>query len=294
VFGGLDRPAGRISLRSSGPATVAVIDAASGTLIGSVDEPRAPATVHPGAVYLHQGEPQLVRELDLEARVAVVERFTGDYYTQPKTLSAVTILEAQRQTSVGGTPVELGAVEMREQVVGFQRRRISDHRPVDLVELDLPARSYTTQAVWFCPHVGDAHPLLGSLHAAEHAMISLLPLLAICDRGDLGGLSTSHDAHTQVPTVFVYDGHPGGVGFAARGYELFADWTARTAQLVRECPCRRGCPSCVQSPKCGDLNHPLDKAGAIHVLERITHGGRLRVRGQGSSGARRGGVDGPR
>jgi DEAD/DEAH box helicase domain-containing protein len=270
VFRGLDRPAARISLRSSGPAAVAVIDARSGTLIGSVDAVRAPATVHPGAVYLHQGEPQLVRELDLETRVAVVEPFTGDYYTQPKTLSAVTILEAREQAVWAAAPVALGAVEMREQVVGFQRRRASDHRPIDLVELDLPARSYTTEAVWFCPPVDDAHPLLGSLHAAEHAMISLLPLLATCDRGDLGGLSTSHDTHTELPTVFVYDGHPGGVGFAARGYELFGDWVERTAQLVRECPCRRGCPSCVQSPKCGDLNHPLDKAGASAVLDHLS------------------------
>jgi DEAD/DEAH box helicase domain-containing protein len=154
-------------------------------------------------------------------------------------------------------------------VVGYQRRRVSDHRPIDLVELDLPARVYSTQAVWFCPAVDDAHQLLGSLHAAEHAMISLLPLLATCDRGDLGGLSTSHDTRTEQPTVFVYDGHPGGVGFAARGYELFGEWVVRTAALVRECPCRRGCPSCVQSPKCGDLNHPLDKAGAIALLTRF-------------------------
>lgn len=269
VYRGLDRPAARISLRSAGPAAVAVIDARSGTLIGSVDAARAPSTVHPGAVYLHQGEPQLVRELDPEARVAIVEPFTGDYFTQPKTLSAVTILEQRQATTQAGAPVALGRVEMREQVVGYQRRRLSDHRPIELVELELPARAYTTEAVWFCPAVDDNDQLLGSLHAAEHAMISLLPLLATCDRGDLGGLSTSQDRFTDLPTVFVYDGHAGGAGFCARGYQLFGQWVARTAALVRDCPCRRGCPSCVQSPKCGDLNHPLDKAGAIHLLERL-------------------------
>ncbi|MGN6379543.1 MAG: DEAD/DEAH box helicase [Gaiellales bacterium] len=269
VFRGLDHPAGRISLRSTGAGAVAVVDAATGALCGLVDVARAPSTVHPGAVYLHQGERLLVRELDLEGRVAVVEPFAGDYYTQPKTVSAVTVQAEHAAREQAGICLTLGGVEMREQVVGFQRRRLADHTPIDLTELELPAHTYSTEAVWFSPAVPDGEPLLGSLHAAEHAMISLLPLLATCDRGDIGGLSTSHHMHTGLPTVFVYDGHPGGVGIAARGFELFERWTATTAELLRACPCARGCPSCVQSPKCGDLNHPLSKKGALRTLELL-------------------------
>jgi DEAD/DEAH box helicase domain-containing protein len=228
--------------------------------------------VHPGAVYLHQGERQLVRSLDLETRVALVEPFTGDYFTQPRTLSAIAVRRELESRTVGGLEVTLGEVELHEQVVGFQRRRLIDHSPIDLVELDLPASSFTTQAVWFCPTVPDGEPLLASLHAAEHAMISLLPLIATCDRGDIGGLSTSTHLHTGAPTVFIYDGHPGGVGIARRGHELFERWSGLTAELLRGCRCRSGCPSCVQSPKCGDLNQQLSKRGALRTLERVARG----------------------
>jgi DEAD/DEAH box helicase domain-containing protein len=269
VFRGLDHPAGRLSLRSAGAGAVAVVDGETGALFGVVDVARAPGTVHPGAVYLHGGDRLLVRDLDLEARVAVVEPFTGDYYTQPKTVSAVSVRAELIAAQRAGTAVALGQVEMREQVVGFQRRRLADHSPIDLTELELPARSYATEAIWFSPPVPGGEPLLGSLHAAEHAMISLLPLLASCDRGDIGGLSTSHHPHTDLPTIFVYDGHPGGVGIARRGFDLFESWIARTADLLRACPCAKGCPSCVQSPKCGDLNQPLSKGGALRTLELL-------------------------
>jgi DEAD/DEAH box helicase domain-containing protein len=287
VFRGLDHPAARISLRSAGAGAVAVVEGDTGSLCGLVDVARAPGTVHPGAVYLHGGERLLVRELDLETRVAVVEPFTGDYYTQPKTVSAVTVRAELTAAERAGTAVALGQVEMREQVVGFQRRRLADHSPIDLTELELPARSYATEAIWFSPPVPQGEPLLGSLHAAEHAMISLLPLLATCDRGDIGGLSTSHHAHTELPTIFVYDGHPGGVGIAARGFEVFESWIARTADLLRACPCSKGCPSCVQSPKCGDLNQPLSKGGARRTLERLTRAGRAAQRSDASPEARR-------
>ena len=155
-------------------------------------------------------------------------------------------------------------------MVAYQRKRLADHHPIDLVALDMPARSFATEAVWFVP----ADPprdltLLGSLHAAEHAMIGLLPLLAIADRGDIGGLSIDLHPQTGAPTVFVYDGHPGGAGIARRGYELFeSGWRARP-RCCAECPCEKGCPSCVQSPKCGNLNEPLDKAGARALLHSI-------------------------
>jgi DEAD/DEAH box helicase domain-containing protein len=155
-------------------------------------------------------------------------------------------------------------------VVGYQRKRLSDHEPIDVIPLELPERRFATEAIWYVPEqVPEPRDLLGSLHAAEHAMIGLLPLLAICDRGDIGGLSIDLHPQTLAPTVFVYDGHPGGAGISRRGYELFEDWTARTAALLGDCPCESGCPSCVQSPKCGNLNEPLSKAGARWLLERL-------------------------
>ena len=162
-----------------------------------------------------------------------------------------------------------GDIEMREQVVGYQRKRLSDHTAIDLIELELPQQQYSTEAIWFEPEVDPADDLLGTLHAAEHALISLLPLLAMCDRGDIGGLSTDLHFETGVATVFVYDGHPGGVGIAERGFDLFETWVARTATLLSECPCADGCPSCVQSPKCGNLNEPLSKRGARRLLSRL-------------------------
>jgi DEAD/DEAH box helicase domain-containing protein len=269
VYRGADDPTTRISLRAAGGDAVAIVDGATGALLGLVDGARAPSTVHPGAVYLHQGEQHLVRGLDLAARVAVVEPFRGDYFTQPKQVSSITIQGEREAAWRCGCWVTLGDIELCEQVVGFQRRRLSDHAPIDLVELELPARAYTTEAVWFTPPVPAGEHLLGSLHAAEHAMISLLPLLATADRGDIGGLSTDLHLQTGAPTVFVYDGHPGGVGIAARGFEEFEGWVGRTLTLLRECPCRRGCPSCVQSPKCGNLNEPLSKRGARHLLTSL-------------------------
>jgi len=222
-------------------------------------------------VYLHLGEQYLVSSLDLAADVALVEPFDADYYTQVKRLSSTRIVRELAERRAPGAQLWFGQIEATEQVVAYQRKRLADHRPIDLIALDLPARSFVTEAVWFVPDRPPGGPrLLGSLHAAEHAMIGLLPLLATADRGDIGGLSTDVHPQTGSPTVFVYDGHPGGAGIAQRGYEAFEPWVARTAHVVAECPCEKGCPSCVQSPKCGNLNEPLDKAGAAALLDRMT------------------------
>ena len=268
VYRGADHPSAGVSLRTTGQA-VAIVEAKTGALLGQMEESRAHSSAHPGAVHLHQGEQYLVTELDLDHRVALVRPFNGAFYTQAKQLSSIGILgERTAETRLGMRLVH-GDIEMREQVVGYQRKRLSDHTVIDMTELDLPQRQYQTEAVWFTPDVEPDDDLLGTLHAAEHAMISLLPLLAICDRGDIGGLSTDLHFQTGVPTIFVYDGHPGGVGIAERGFELFELWVERTASLLRECPCKSGCPSCVQSPKCGNLNEPLSKAGALRLLARL-------------------------
>ena len=222
AYRGADHPSGRVALRSASPDSVAVIEAATGTLLGVEDSVRADSTLHEGAVYLHLGEQYLVRELDHMARVALVEPFTGDFYTQPRSITATAIEHEQLSAAPGGAQLRFGAIEVREQVTGYQRKRLSDHQPIDMVALEMPERRFATEAIWFVPEQLPAgSDLLGALHAAEHAMIGLLPLLATADRGDIGGLSTDRHHQTGAATVFVYDGHAGGAGIARRGFEQF-------------------------------------------------------------------------
>jgi DEAD/DEAH box helicase domain-containing protein len=275
VWGGRDYPAARVPLRSTSPDSFTVVDADTGTLLGLVERERAYTTVHEGAVYLHMGEQFLVRELDLEGRTAVVGPYRGDYYTQPKKETTTAIAEPYRSERLLGLDVFFGAVTVTEQVVGYQRKSIRDSSTIDLVPLLMPETEFETEAIWFLPEPEQLDgfeslpALLGSLHAAEHALIAILPLWAMCDRWDIGGLSTNLHFQTQRPTIFVYDGHPGGVGITERGFDVFRGWAADTAKMIDGCPCERGCPSCVQSPKCGNLNEPLDKAGALTLLGRM-------------------------
>jgi DEAD/DEAH box helicase domain-containing protein len=276
VWAGKDYPAARTSLRSSTPDSFTVIDATTGSLLGIVERERAYSTVHAGAVYLHLGEQWLVRELDLLARHAVVEPFSGDWYTQVKKETSTDIEEPLRVEHRLGLTLTFGRVSVTEQVVAYQRKSIRDQSTIDTVQLDLPVTTFDTEAVWYVPsarHLDglEAMPtLLSSLHAAEHSMIALLPLWAMCDRWDIGGLSTNLHQDTGEPTVFIYDGHPGGVGIAERGFDQFEGWVADTVRMLEGCPCERGCPSCVQSPKCGNLNEWLDKAGALTLLGRMS------------------------
>jgi DEAD/DEAH box helicase domain-containing protein len=275
VWAGRDYPAARAGLRSASPDTFAVVEAATGSVLGTVERERAYSTVHEGAIYLHLGESYRVLALDLEARAAVVERFRSDYYTQAKKETTTAIEEAELADRRLGLDVAFGRVSVTEQVVAYQKKSIRDQATLDLVALELPETTFETEAVWYLPEPWmldelEAMPrLLGSLHAAEHSMIALLPLWAMCDRWDIGGLSTNLHFQTGRPTIFVYDGHPGGVGITRRGYDAFEGWVEDTARMLAGCPCERGCPSCVQSPKCGNLNEPLDKAGALLLLRRM-------------------------
>ena len=279
VYAGKDYPAGRTPLRSATADAFTVIDATTGSLLGVVERERAYSTVHQGAVYLHMGEPWLVRELDLLARHAVVEPFSGDWYTQAKKETSTDIDEPLRVERRLGLSLTFGRVSVTEQVVAYQRKGIRDQATIDTVQLDLPATTFETEAVWYIPSARhleglEATPtLLSSLHAAEHSMIAILPLWAMCDRWDIGGLSTNIHQDTGEPTVFIYDGHPGGVGIAERGFEQFEGWVADTVRMLEGCPCERGCPSCVQSPKCGNLNEWLDKGGALTLLGRMSKSG---------------------
>ncbi len=275
VWAGRDYPAGRFGLRSATPDSFTVVDVSTGSLLGLVERERAYSTVHQGAVYLHLGESYRVAELDLENRTALVEPYTGDEYTQAKKDTMTAIVEPLREERRLGLDLSFGRVVVTEQVVAYQRKRIGDGETIETVPLDLPETEFDTEAVWYTPTdvqlegLTDMPRLLGSLHAAEHAMIAILPLWAMCDRWDIGGLSTNLHFQTGRPTIFVYDGHAGGVGINERGFEVFEGWVGDTARMLEGCPCDHGCPSCVQSPKCGNLNEPLDKAGALELLQRM-------------------------
>ncbi len=261
-------------IRSTSGPPVSLVEAGTGRLVGTVDAASSHATAHPGAVYLHQGDTYLVRELDLAAAVALVEPADPPYTTSAREVTDIAVLGEHRARPLGTGRLSLGSVRVSHQVVGYLRRAVPGGELLGEEPLDLPARSLETLAVWWTlpPEVLDALDLApadrpGAAHAAEHAAIGLLPLFATCDRWDIGGVSTSTHPDTGRLTVFVYDGHPGGAGFAARGYEAAEAWLRATRDAIRGCGCESGCPSCVQSPKCGNGNHPLDKDGGALLLD---------------------------
>lgn len=260
-------------IRGAGAAPVQVVEMATGRLLGTVDEPSAHSAVHTGAVYVHQGETFLVAELDLEAGVALVEAGTPDYTTFARDVTDISVIESLRSHPLGQGELHFGAVEVTSQVVAYLKRRTQSGELMGDEPLDLPPRTLRTRAVWWTlptsaiiPLAEDGLDLGGAAHAAEHASIGLLPLFATCDRWDIGGVSTELHPDTGLLTVFVYDGHEGGAGFAERGYARARDWLTATREAIASCECERGCPSCIQSPKCGNGNEPLDKAGALRLL----------------------------
>jgi DEAD/DEAH box helicase domain-containing protein len=270
-----DYPAARVALRSASADSFILIDASSGEVLGSIEAGRAYSTVHEGAVYLHMGRSYIVLELDLAARRATLEPFGGDYFTQAKRESMTYIERLHEQRRALGVTLSFGAVVYSETVLGYQRKGLQDHQLIDFQTLELPTVEFPTRALWFeldeliASEPFPAELLLGALHAVEHGQIAVLPLIAMCDRWDIGGLSTNAHPQTGGPTIFVYDGHPGGVGITRRGYDEFERLVDDARRLIGECPCRSGCPSCVQSPKCGNLNEPLSKRGALELLARM-------------------------
>ena len=255
-------PAGAFSLRSASRDGVAIINLEDGEIIGDVDAGPAPSTVHQGAIYLHGGRQFEVATFEYNDRRALVRPFDGHWYTQAKRETDTHIERVLEQRTALGVKLSFGTVVVSEQVLAYQRRRLPDHEAIDMIGLDLPRTSFATQALWYELAEDD----LGTLHAAEHSQIAVLPLLAMCDRWDIGGLSTNWHPQTGGPTIFIYDGHPGGIGIARRGFEAFERLVGDAYRMVSECPCESGCPSCVQSPKCGNLNEPLSKAGCATLM----------------------------
>jgi len=263
-----------VDIRGGSGSPVQVVEEDTGRLLGSVDAGAADRTVHTGAVYVHQGVTHLVSELDLAASVAFVRELEVPYTTHARTTSDLLITNETSSTREGDTTISFGELLVTSQVVGFQRRR--GGRVLGEEPLDLPQRELHTKGLWWvideavCLQAGiESMAIPGAAHAAEHAAIGLLPLFATCDRWDIGGLSTALHPQTGAVTIFVYDGYPSGAGFAQRGHDVWRDWLTATAQLIRTCRCDDGCPSCIQSPKCGNGNSPLDKAGAQTLLAAL-------------------------
>ena len=266
------RPARRISLRGDHGRPVRVVEETTGRLVGTMDEPSAHQFVHDGAVYLHQGETYLVSKLDLADRVALVESRDPGYTTQARTVTEIDVMSERRRVRWGAADVVFGDVRVTRQVVGYTTIRSESKKRGAETALNLPLRTLATTAIWWTIPNGGLVPLAGTdlggaAHAAEHASIGLLPLFATCDRWDVGGLSTELHPATGQLTVFVYDGQEGGAGFAERGFGMAADWLRATRDAIGGCLCEAGCPSCVQSPKCGNGNSPLSKPGAIALLD---------------------------
>jgi DEAD/DEAH box helicase domain-containing protein len=270
---GRESPHARVDIRSASGSLYAIVDEETGGLLGTVDEARAFYHVHPGAVYLHQGEQFEVSELDLAGQVALVKRADPDFYTQARDRTDIEVLDEIEVDEAGPAVAVFGEVRVTRRVVGFARKSVYSNEVVDEVDLFLPDQTLETKALWWLVPSDllerarvSAAAIPGSLHAAEHAAIGMLPLIATCDRWDVGGVSTALHRDTGMATIFVYDGYPGGAGIVESGYRSRTRLLDATFEAVRQCPCGRGCPSCVQSPKCGNGNEPLDKQGAVALL----------------------------
>ncbi|MFC9039257.1 DEAD/DEAH box helicase [[Kitasatospora] papulosa] len=271
-----ERAADLTDIRGAGGRPVQIVEADTGRLLGTVDEAAAHTSVHEGAVHLHQGRTYLVRALDLEDSVALVEEAVPPYSTNARDTTAISVLETDTEIPWGDGRLCFGSVEVTNQVVSFLRRKLITGEVLGETKLDLPPRTLRTRAVWWTVTEDQLDAarispeiLGGALHAAEHASIGILPLFATCDRWDIGGVSVPLHPDTLLPTVFVYDGHPGGAGFSERAFHTARTWLTATRQAIASCECEAGCPSCIQSPKCGNGNDPLHKRGAVRLLTEL-------------------------
>ncbi|UDY25323.1 DEAD/DEAH box helicase [Nocardioides sp. Kera G14] len=270
------RAADLVDIRGTDGGNVQLIEGSSGRVVGTVDIGRAHSTAHTGAVYVHMGETWVVSSLDLGDRVAVMEQASPPYSTTAREVTEISIVAEREHQGWSDCRLSWGDVDVSHQVVSFLKRRVPSGEIIGEEPLDLPVRTLRTSAVWWTVPEGvleaaglEQADLPGSAHAAEHCSIGLLPLFATCDRWDIGGVSTAVHPDTGQLTVFVYDGQPGGAGFAERGFRAAREWLGATLETIEACECDEGCPSCIQSPKCGNGNNPLDKAGAARLLRAL-------------------------
>ena len=274
VYTAGDYPAQDVNLRDAEGDRFAVLDAGNTyKMIEELSATTAPQRVHPGAVYLHQGDSYLVTEFNYDLRHAVVQQTPVDYYTQPRELNDVRIVRSLKHREAPAGLAYLGRVRVRSRVIGYRRIQHFSEAVLGEEPLDMPLTEYETVAMWWdLPSALPTHlasrgmDFLGGIHAVEHAAIGILPLFAMCDRWDIGGLSTPRHPDTDAAQIFIYDGFPGGVGIAEKGFDLLPQLWRATLDVIASCPCSGGCPSCVQSPKCGNFNQPLDKAAGRVIL----------------------------
>jgi len=281
----LSYPAQAVGIRSATGQNFTVIDLSTNSMLETVEASVALFQIHPGAIYLHQGESYLIKELDLAGRTAYAQPTTVNYYTQTKELEDLHIVNLRRDKSAGRVKVYLGEVEVTTTVVGFKKKAQFTDEVIGEEPLDLPPQCFPSIALWF-----DLPPevvawleemqldFAGGLHALEHAAIGILPLFALCDRNDIGGVSTPLHPDTGRAQVFIYDAYPGGIGIAEKGFDMITELWQATLRAISECLCQDGCPSCIQSPKCGNNNQPLDKKAAQILLEGLLKSGEVKLR----------------
>lgn len=268
-----DRAVDYVSLRSIGPKPLDIVERDTGRVIGVIDHEAADRTVHPGAVYLHQGESYRVEEWDPANNLALVVADRPRFYTQAQSSFEISVERKRDGRPFGATQVHRGDVRLTSQVVGYLRRDEVTGEVWDSTPLEMPRRTLSTEAVWWSvpwevsARIGWSDLRVGAaLHAMEHAAIGLLPAFAPCDRWDIGGVSTPLHPDTGLPTIFVHDALAGGAGFARHGFDVVETWLAATLERLERCGCADGCPACVVSPKCGNANQILNRADAAVLL----------------------------
>jgi DEAD/DEAH box helicase domain-containing protein len=273
AYAGSKSPSEIVNLNSISSQKVRV--SCGNELLETMETSRACSEAHEGAVLLHQGETYIIEELDLKLGIAKAVKKDVDYYTEALKLSDVAIQKERMKKTVNGIDVHVGDVTVTEQYYEYAMKRYE--KLLGYFPLDLPSQTFESVAVWFTlpeelhqKMIGEGKDFNGGIHAVEHAMIAMSPLFALCDRWDLGGLSTPNHTDTNLPTIFIYDAYEGGIGIAEKCYELFPELTKATLELVRDCECKEGCPACIYSPKCGNKNKPLDKAVAKEILKDMS------------------------
>ncbi len=264
-----------VSLRGSGTRYAIRTDNKQ-TLLGEIDGFRALKECHTGAVYLHQAQSYHIDRLDLDAHEIIAGPIKAPYFTRVLANKKTEILQTVAHRECGCTRVHFGMLRVTETISGYQKILIGSQKIIGKIPLDLPPHIFETEGLWIeIPEwirrrsEQDLEHFMGGIHALEHAVIGVLPLLVLCDRNDIGGISHPRHNQLQGAAVFIYDGHAGGVGLTRKGFSLIDELLAQTQKVIRECPCNTGCPSCVHSPKCGSGNRPIDKSSCLHILERL-------------------------
>lgn len=266
-------PQREVGIRAIGESFAIMDD--TGKSIGELSGYRVFRDAFPGAIYLHRGRQYMVHGLDLERKKVFCREVDVLYYTQALSKEETEIREVKETKNLQSFTVNWGALRMTNRVTGYERKNIFDRTKISRHDLEMPEYLFDSEGLWIAIDrdtqtslESRGYDLAGSLHAAEHASISCMPLFALCDKGDIGGLSYTLYPQFKAPALFIYDGFEGGIGLTKRAFDVIEEWFRAALMVITECPCEHGCPSCVQDPQCGSGNQPLDKEGAQFLLKR--------------------------